>query len=95
MTPQAARAPVAIMWPDAMAMLASVLPMARAAAGQLDLTALTRFDSSALAVLLAVRRECGPATRFLHPAPGLRALAALYGVEALLFAPQAQEPSRS
>lgn len=52
-----------------------------------DATALTRFDSSALAVLLAVRREClldGRQLATAGMAPRLRQLAGLYGVSALL-----------
>lgn len=52
-----------------------------------DAGLLRSFDSSALAVLLAVRRECARAGKHfaVHALPDrLRALAALYGVEALL-----------
>lgn len=52
-----------------------------------DATQLVRFDSSALAVLLALRRSCGHAGRALAVrglAPHLRTLAVLYGVDALL-----------
>ncbi|MCL1961412.1 MAG: STAS domain-containing protein [Desulfovibrionaceae bacterium] len=57
-----------------------------------DGAALTRFDSSALAVLLACRRECiadgkGFAVRALPPR--LRELAGLYGVLDLLPDPAA------
>ena len=59
-----------------------------------DASALTRFDSSALAVLLECRREClqdgkGFAVRGLSPR--LRELAQLYGVLALLPDPAAAE----
>ena len=59
-----------------------------------DASALTRFDSSALAVLLECRRECqqdgkGFAVRGLSP--HLRELAQLYGVLALLPDPAAAE----
>jgi len=53
----------------------------------IDAGALKRFDSSALAVLLALRRECARAgKRFaVKGLPDrLRDLAALYGIEALL-----------
>ena len=54
----------------------------------LDLSTLTRFDSSALAVLLELRRRFGgtPA-RFtpVNPPPKLLELAEVYGVAALLF----------
>lgn len=52
-----------------------------------DATALTRFDSSALAVLLALRRAClldGRPCLVRGLAPRLRTLATLYGVSALL-----------
>ena len=52
-----------------------------------DAAPLSNFDSSALAVLLALRRECARAGK-LFAVRGLpdhlRALAALYGIEALL-----------
>lgn len=54
-----------------------------------DAARLRSFDSSALAVLLALRRECAKAgKRFsVRGLPDrLRDLAALYGVEALLAA---------
>lgn len=53
----------------------------------IDAAPLRRFDSSALAVLLAVRRECARAgKRFaVQGLPDrLRDLAALYGIESLL-----------
>ena len=70
-----------------------LLQAARAEAGSqvlIDATALVRFESSALAVLLQCRREClqdakGFAVRGL-PAR-LRELARLYGVLALLTDP--------
>ena len=54
-----------------------------------DAAPLNHFDSSALAVLLAVRRECARAGK-LFAVKGLpdrlRDLAALYGIEGLLTA---------
>lgn len=53
---------------------------------QLDASALQRFDSSALAVLLACRRcalEQGKQLQVHHLPEGLAQLARLYGVEAL------------
>jgi phospholipid transport system transporter-binding protein len=54
-----------------------------------DAAPLSNFDSSALAVLLAVRRECARAGK-LFAVKGLpdrlRDLAALYGIEGLLTA---------
>ncbi|MGB3067499.1 MAG: STAS domain-containing protein [Ottowia sp.] len=52
-----------------------------------DAAALTRFDSSALAVLLECRREClhdGKTFAVRGMAPHLRELAVLYGVSELL-----------
>ena len=54
---------------------------------QVDARALRHFDSSTLAVLLALRRACAglDKTMVVQGLPdGLRDLAALYGVEALL-----------
>ena len=56
----------------------------------IDASALTQFDSSALAVLLACRRTALAAGKSLVvqglPA-GLTSMAALYGVQALLLEP--------
>lgn len=54
---------------------------------QVDAAALRHFDSSALAVLLALRRACTAAGKpmVVQGLPdGLRDLAVLYGVEGLL-----------
>jgi phospholipid transport system transporter-binding protein len=56
-----------------------------AAAGQIDLAGLQQFDSSALAVLVALRREFGGGIGFRNPTANLRTLAGLYGVDGLLF----------
>ena len=59
-----------------------------------DATALTRFDSSALAVLLECRREClqdGKRFAVRGLAPRLRELAGLYGISALLTDPALPE----
>lgn len=56
-----------------------------------DASALRRFDSSALAVLLECRREAlaqGKSFAVVHLHPRLRALAALYGVAELLPEPE-------
>jgi len=56
----------------------------------IDASALRRFDSAALAVLLECRRHCaavGKAFAVSGMAPRLLALATLYGVESLLPAP--------
>ena len=55
------------------------------ATASIDLAGLAAFDSSALAVLAALRREAGGSLRFANPHPNLRQLATLYGVDALLF----------
>lgn len=60
---------------------------ALAEGGGLDLAPLARFDSSAVAVLVALRREAGSGVVFRNPPPNLRKLASLYGVEAVLFGP--------
>lgn len=55
---------------------------------RVDASPLARFDSSALSVLLALRRVCMRASkRFIaeNLAPHLHELAALYGVSALLL----------
>ena len=60
---------------------------AEGAAVQVDAAALQRFDSSALAVLLELRRACaglGKSMVVQGLPGGLRSLAVLYGVEALL-----------
>ena len=57
-----------------------------------DATALVKFDSSALAVLLECRRQCfhdGKTLAVQGLAPRLRELAELYGVSALLPEPNA------
>ena len=57
-----------------------------------DLSTLTHFDSSALAVLLELWRRFGAASgRFavVNPPPAFQALAEVYGVAALLFGPSA------
>lgn len=51
----------------------------------IDLAGLTVFDSAALAVLAALRREAAGPLHFANPPANLRKLAALYGVDALLF----------
>lgn len=53
----------------------------------IDLAGLTDFDSAALAVLAALRRDASGSLRFANPPAKLRQLAALYGVDALLFGP--------
>ena len=74
---------------QATACLAGLVPnlAAEAVPVRVDASALRHFDSSALAVLLALRRACAglDKTMVVQGLPdGLRDLAALYGVEALL-----------
>jgi ABC-type transporter Mla MlaB component len=59
------------------------------AASSVDLGPLARFDSAAVAVLVALRREFGAALRLGNPPPNLRKLASLYGVDELLFGARA------
>jgi|LauGreDrversion4_2_1035121.scaffolds.fasta_scaffold359918_2 phospholipid transport system transporter-binding protein len=59
----------------------------------LDLAALQEIDSSALAVLLALRREHGPRLRFANAGSRLRSLARLYGIESLLFGADSTGPA--
>jgi ABC-type transporter Mla MlaB component len=53
--------------------------------GKADLSGLARFDSAAVAVLVALRREFGANLRFIDPPANLRKLAAVYGVDRVLF----------
>lgn len=64
----------------------------RAVSGEtavVDLSGLRQFDSTAVAVLIALRREHAGPLRFTGADPNLRKLAGLYGVETLLFGPTA------
>jgi len=64
------------------------LPAALPPTVALDASALTEFDSSALAVLLGLRREVvarGSALQVEGMSPRLRELASLYGVMDLLL----------
>ncbi|MGB7183420.1 MAG: STAS domain-containing protein [Burkholderiaceae bacterium] len=51
----------------------------------IDLSALQRVDSSALAALLHITRNRPSGCRFVNPPPSLQNLARLYGVDDLLF----------
>lgn len=70
-----------------MDVLSALTDALRAGVQCLDLAALTEFDSSALSVLLAVRRARGNGTplRCINAPDKLRKLANLYGVEPLVF----------
>ena len=72
---------------EAMDVLSALTDALRAGVQCLDLAALTEFDSSALSVLLAVRRARGNGTplRCINAPDKLRKLANLYGVEPLVF----------
>ena len=73
---------------DASATLARLIPLLQAAEVlDLDASALQQLDSSAVAVLLACKREAGLLGRPLQitgAPPKLKQLAQLYGVESLL-----------
>lgn len=73
-------------------------PGARSGSGVgIDLSTLTHFDSSALAVLLELWRRFGAASgpfAAINPPPAFRALAEVYGVAGLLFGPSAPAPAR-
>lgn len=51
----------------------------------LDLATLNDSDSSALAVLLALKREFGTRVSFVNPPDRLRSMARLYGIESLIL----------
>ncbi|EYC52265.1 anti-sigma-factor antagonist [Hylemonella gracilis str. Niagara R] len=68
-------------------MLVQAIPSQTGPAAQVDASALERFDSSTLAVLLEFRRAClaqGKGLELLHLNPRLIELARLYGVDGLL-----------
>jgi ABC-type transporter Mla MlaB component len=55
------------------------------AGGAVDLATLEQFDSAAVAVLVALRREFGAGLRLGNAPQNLRKLASLYGVDEILF----------
>lgn len=76
--------------PACVRMLAQAMRSEPGASVVADAAALSRFDSSALAVLLECRREAqslGKTLAVSHLPPRLRELAVLYGVAELLPAP--------
>jgi ABC-type transporter Mla MlaB component len=83
----AAAVPAEITLASAPAAADAVRAALAASPGALDLAPLARFDSAAVAVLVAARREAGTAVAFRNVPPNLRKLASLYGVEAALFGP--------
>lgn len=70
-----------------MAVLAQLNAAITAGAVNINLAALSEFDSSALSVLLAARRAQprGGSVQCLNVPDKLRRLANLYGVESLIF----------
>jgi len=73
--------------PDCMRMLQQGLAGQSDSAAVVDASALVRFDSSALAVLLECRREASALGRSFAVkglSPRLRELASLYGIAGLL-----------
>jgi phospholipid transport system transporter-binding protein len=73
---------------DTLRMLAQAVPQEPDAEVSLDASGLTRFDTSALAVLLECHRLAqagGRAFRLLRAPAKLLDLAALYGVDTLLW----------
>jgi phospholipid transport system transporter-binding protein len=81
----ASRCPVEITLESAPAALEAARAALGEGGGTLDLAPLVRFDSTAVAVLVQLRRETGSEAAFRNPPPNLRKLAALYGVDAELF----------
>ena len=69
--------------------LAQARHAAAGAGSELDLSGLTQFDSTAVAVLIALRRDAPHGPAFRGAPANLRKLAGLYGVETLLFGPNA------
>jgi phospholipid transport system transporter-binding protein len=81
----AAACPPEVVLDTAPAALQAARAALRASPGALDLAGLRRFDSAAVAMLVALRREAGPGLAFRNPPANLRKLASLYGVDTLLF----------
>ena len=81
--------PSRITFDDANEALALARRAAASGAAELDLSGLTHFDSTAGAVLIALRREAPHGPAFRGVPANLRKLAGLYGVETLLFGPNA------
>jgi len=80
---------------DTLRMLAQAVPGEPDAEVALDAAALERFDTSVLAVMLECRRLAqsgGRSFAVRRVPPKLAALAALYGVDALLFEPAPRAP---
>ena len=86
----------ALTFDDASTVLASAGALPLPPSGIVDLTDLAQADSSALAVLLALRRralaEGHRALAFTGVPPTLDALARVYGIEAYIVTPDAPVP---
>lgn len=72
---------------EAMPLLASLLAAVAGGVRTINLEQLSEFDSSALSVLLAVRRASanGAEAQFINVPDKLSRLAALYGADGLVF----------
>ncbi len=78
--------PARITLAEAAAFREAALAACAAGEREFDLAPLAEYDSSAIAVLLGIRRAPGGAgARFLNVPANLRKLATLYGVDSLLF----------
>lgn len=85
---QAWRFPAEVRFPHARETVEAASSALDAALPRFDLSACAHFDSSLIAVLLELERRAaarGRACRFESPSENLLKLAALYGVDALLF----------
>jgi phospholipid transport system transporter-binding protein len=81
---------------SASAALAAGLARIEAGSAAVDCAALTQFDSSALAVLLAWRRAAqarGRALEIVNVPAGLASLARVYGVDVLVAAQHSSFPA--
>ncbi len=79
--------PARLTHPEAMGVLAALTAAMAAGCRRIDLGALSEFDSTALAVLLAARRAAQGQAQpvFLKVPDKLRRLASLYGLDGLVF----------
>lgn len=87
-----AAAPERLTFAEAGSFLAAYRAGLASGAGSVDLGGLAAFDSAGVGALVAAARSaaaCSPplAARFVNPPAQLRALADLYGVGELIFAP--------
>jgi len=90
-TPDVLRMPAQVTLQTAPAVLEAAAAALAGGGREVDLADCTDFDSSLIAVLLELSRRAGAGTGAAAPLglrnvpPNLRKLAALYGVEELLF----------